>query len=783
MKPSIQSILLALCLSFVFLSCSQQQSEQRNINIIPKPVSFEKGNGNFILDAETKIIYPDDSSIKQVADFFISQIAIPTGFKLQVGSKHESSNVIVFTINENKALGKEEYQLTVNKESIVVQANDSKGLFYGMQTLLQLLPAEIFSPQKIATEIKWDIPVCKITDEPRFAWRGMHLDVSRHFFPKEFIKRYIDLIAMHKMNVFHWHLTDDNGWRIEIKKYPLLTDVSAWRVNREDMPWRKATTPPKPGEKADLGGFYTQGDIREIVQYAADRQIEIIPEIEMPGHTSEVFAAYPELSCTGKKLYVQPGSYWPNTDIFCAGNEEVFTFIENVLDEVAELFPSKYIHIGGDEADKTKWGKCSKCQKRINDENLEDENELQSWFIKRIEKYLISKNKRMIGWDEILEGGLAPEATVMSWRGVQGGIEAARQGHDVVMSPGTHCYFDHYQADPEFEPLAIGGFTTLKKVYSFDPIPTELNTDQAKHVLGGQGNVWTEYISTPEHAEYMAVPRMTALAEVLWTPKKDLDWDCFRKRMLTQYKRFDLMDVNYSKGSWKVDIQPAQQNDGGFSIVLESEQLEPIHYTVDGGDPSPESPIYGKPIKIDKTTTVKAGIFVDGKLKEKISEKTISMHKALGKKGVLKENPSKRYFAKGAASLTDGLTGSGNFRDGYWLGFKGKDMDLEIDLGETIEITSISEKFFQRGASWVFLPKEVVFTILDNDKNILSEKILVPRASLNHEGKIVEVFEANFEKVKGRYVQVMAKSIKTCPAWHEGAGGECWIFTDEVIVE
>jgi hexosaminidase len=783
-KPSIQSILLALSLSFIFLSCSQQKVEQSDINIIPRPVSFEKGNGNFILNAETKIVFPDDKSVKQVADILISKIAISTGFQLTRGNEFDSKNVIVLNLsNCMKEDGAESYRLMVTEDIVSISAYKSNGLFYGIQTLLQLLPIEIYSSQKITTEIKWDIPACRITDEPRFAWRGMHLDVSRHFFPKEFIKRYIDLIAIHKMNIFHWHLTDDNGWRIEIKKYPLLTDVSAWRVNREDMSWRKATAPPKPGEKADLGGFYTQDDIREIVQYAAERQIEIIPEIEMPGHTSEVFAAYPDLSCARKKLYVQPGNYWPNTDIFCAGNEEVFTFIENVLDEVAELFPSKYIHIGGDEADKTEWRKCSKCQKRIKDENLEDENELQSWFIKRIEKYLISKNKQMIGWDEILEGGLAPEATVMSWRGVQGGIEAAQQGHDVVMSPGTHCYFDHYQADPDFEPLAIGGFTTLKKVYSFDPIPAELNSDQAKHILGGQGNVWTEYISTPEHAEYMAVPRMSALAEVLWSPKKDMDWDSFRKRMLTQYKRFDLMDVNYSKGSWKVDIQPAQQNDGGFSIVLESEQLQPIHYTLDGSDPTPESPVYETPLKINATTTIKAGIFMDGELKEKISEKIISMHKALGKKGILKENPSERYFAKGAASLTDGLTGSKNFRDGYWMGFKGKDMDFEIDLGESTEITSISEKFYQRGASWVFLPKEVVFAILDDEKNILAEKILVPRASLNHEGKIVEVFEANFEKVKGRYVQVTAKSIITCPAWHDGAGDECWIFTDEVIVE
>jgi hexosaminidase len=348
------------------------------------------------------------------------------------------------------------------------------------------------------------------------------------------------------MNLFHWHLTDDNGWRIEIEKYPDLTNISAWRVDREDKPWRERE-PQKEGEEATYGGFYTKEEIKDIIEYASSRYVRILPEIEMPGHTSEVFAAYPEYSCNGKIFTVRPGSYWPNREIFCAGNDSVFVFIQDILSEVTELFPFEYVHIGGDEADKTRWRECSKCQNRIKTENLKDENELQSYFIKRIEKFLDSKNKKLIGWDEILEGGLAPEATVMSWRGMQGGIDAARLGHEVVMCPGSHCYFDHYQADPETQPVAIGGFTDLEKVYSFNPIPTDLLETEKKYIIGAQGNVWTEYIPTPEHAEYMALPRMTALAEILWTPLNKQDYQDFRKRLDIQFERFDLLEINYCK--------------------------------------------------------------------------------------------------------------------------------------------------------------------------------------------------------------------------------------------
>jgi hexosaminidase len=373
----------------------------------------------------------------------------------------------------------------------------------------------------------------------------MHLDVCRHFFQKEFIKRYIDLMALHKLNVFHWHLTEDQGWRIEIKRYPRLTEIGAWRVDREDQPWDKRL-PPQNGEKATYGGFYTQEEVREIVAYAGERFITVVPEIEMPAHATAALAAYPELSCTGGPFAVMPGGVWPIVDIFCAGNEGTFEFLEGVLDEVAGLFPGRYIHIGGDEAAKENWKNCPKCQSRIRSEGLKDEAGLQSYFIRRVEKILIAHHKRLIGWDEILEGGLAPEATVMSWRGMEGGIAAARAGHDIVMSPTSHCYFDYYQTESD-EPKPTGACLPLEKVYSFEPVPDDLEPDRQRFILGAQGNLWTEYVPTPERAEFMALPRMCALAEAVWSPKDKRNLNDFLERMVRHYRYLDLMDVHYCR--------------------------------------------------------------------------------------------------------------------------------------------------------------------------------------------------------------------------------------------
>ena len=619
---------LLIFIFILFVSC-KKKPVSTEINIIPRPTNFFMGNSYFKIKDDTKIVLQSENKeLRMLSEYLASTLRRISGFEIPVVLYDEAREVngdIIFLLSGIHNKSDEAYQFEYRNTNYILQANSGKGIFYGMQTLLQLIPVEILAAENIG---QFEIPGVNLNDSPRFAYRGMHLDVSRHFFPKEFILKFIDIMATYKLNTFHWHLTDDNGWRIEIKKYPLLTEVAAWHVDREDQPWSERAL-QKPGEEATYGGFYTQEEVKEIVKYAQDRYITVIPEIEMPGHSREVFAAYPELSCTGKKLTVIPGNYWPNADIYCAGKEETFEFIENVLDEVIELFPSKFIHIGGDEADKTEWKKCKLCQARIKKEGLKDENELQSYFIKRIEKYVVSKGKKIIGWDEILEGGLAPEATVMSWRGMQGGIDAAKQGRDVIMTPTSFCYFDYYQADRDFEPVAIGGFTTLKQVYSFEPVPTELTEEQAKHILGAQGNIWTEFIPTPEHAEYMAIPRMLAIAEVGWTKKNKRNFDHFNRRLQAHFKKFDLQNINYSKGSYKVEIIPETDSiSGKMNVKLESEIWNAkIYYSIDGNLPDTSGILYKDPFIVEKNTLIKAGVFEKGKLKEKLSELIIEEKK------------------------------------------------------------------------------------------------------------------------------------------------------------
>ncbi len=501
-------------------------------SIIPQPMEMSKGNGNFILDKSCGLQYDaSNKEVARIAEFFNKYLS--ELYNMDLG-KTPGEKTIQFKIIGSSNLGKEGYLLKVSDKSVVIVATEPNGLFYGMQTLKQMLPVD-------AKNGNLEIPVIDIKDQPRFAWRGNMLDVGRHFFPVSFIKEYIDILAMYKINTFHWHLTEDQGWRIEIKKYPLLTEIGHWRD--ETMLGHYSNNPEYDG--IGYGGFYTQDQAREIVRYAAERYITVVPEIEMPGHAGGALASYPYLGCTGGPYEVK--KIWGvHKDVFCAGKEETFEFLQNVLDEILDIFPSEFIHIGGDECPKDAWKQCDACQKRIKENGLKDEHELQSWFVSRMDKYLASKGRRLLGWDEILEGGLAPGATVMSWRGEAGGIEAAKQNHDVVMSPNSHMYIDHYQSrDTENEPLAIGGFLPVEKVYSYEPIPAELSSSEAKHILGVQTNLWTEYIATTKKAEYMLLPRLQAEAEVGWTKKELKNYDDFEKRLLVDYKRLDKLGINY----------------------------------------------------------------------------------------------------------------------------------------------------------------------------------------------------------------------------------------------
>jgi len=580
---------LVACAVLVAIGCATEGDAP---SLIPAPVHFEMQTGAFSLDEAAKLAVSDaaDGELVQLAELVGAEIRAATG--LPLSTDEGDAGQILLTIDPDAAgpalttdspLARDEsYALTVTPEGIEIRAATHAGLFYGTRTLLQLLPS---SP---AEAEGWTVPALEIRDHPRFVYRGLHLDVGRHFFPPEYIMRYIDVLARHKLNVFHWHLTEDQGWRLEIEGYPRLAEVSAWRA--ETIVEKNFN--PYVGDGVPYGGYYTRDEVRDIVAYAAERYVTIVPEIEMPGHSVAVLAAYPELACT-------PGPFEVSTvwgvkdDIYCP-HERTFEFLENVLTEVMELFPSPYIHIGGDEAPKRRWQESPVAQEIIRREGLADEFELQSWFIQRIESFLLQNGRRLIGWDEILEGGLAPQATVMSWRGVNGGIEAARQGHDVVMTPTSHMYFDYYQGrDRETEPLAIGGYLPLELVYAYEPVPAELTGEETHRVLGAQGNVWTEYIKTPEHVDYMAYPRALALAELNWSPRSARDWPDFRERLPAGLARLGELGVNYRIPEPTGLEEDRLTLDGWIGLDLGNPlPWGEIRYTLDGTDPTAASRKY-----------------------------------------------------------------------------------------------------------------------------------------------------------------------------------------------
>ena len=785
-KITIKKIYISyFCILSLFFSCNNNLNTmtKSSINIIPKPTSLKSSGSSFDLLSINGIYIENNSTDeKEIAEIFQNYLRPLKKLKIE-HSTHDVKNKINISLNPKHNLKEESYKLKIDDEkSVTLKASSKSGLFYGFQSFRQLCDPDL---EKKIKPNNTAIPSCDIIDTPSFSYRGMHLDVSRHFFDIEFVKTYIDMIALHKMNVFHWHLTDDNGWRIEIKKYPLLTEKSAWRVDRRHEPW-KEQSPANPEEQATYGGFYTQEEIKDVVAYAKKRNIMIIPEIEMPGHTSEVFAAYPELSCNNKYIPVNPGSYWPNIDIFCAGNDAVFSFLRDVLEEVSLLFPGPYIHIGGDEAEKTNWEKCEKCQNRIKEKNLKNEHELQSWFIKEIEKFILSKNKKLIGWDEILEGGLAKSATVMSWRGFQGGIQSAKSGHDVIMCPVSHCYFDYYQSNPENAPAAaFGGMTTLKTVYSFDPIPKELNSNNSKHILGGQGNLWTEYVQTPKIAQYRVLPRMTALSEVLWSGPKKYTYEDFYLRLQDLQKRFDKLNWTYADGSFEVNINSVQDNQQSPVLVsLSSEHPgKPIYYTTNKDQPDQGSKIFYKNFPITKTTTIKAVIpKPDGTLSA-VSKKTFYFHKAMGKTVNYITKYVKKYSGAGEQNLIDGLIGTTNHNDGYWQGWEKINMEVLVDLQQSTKVNTIICGFLESHRSWIFLPETVEISFSSDGERFINKKSYVLEDGEHYSDPNRKEVIFNELNQSARYILIKAVNKEICPNWHAGSGGKAWVFSDEIVIE
>ncbi|MDR1584467.1 MAG: family 20 glycosylhydrolase [Prevotellaceae bacterium] len=593
--------IIAVLLLISIISCkTDDKSYNQGINVTPKPVMLIQKDGKFTLKDNTVFII-NDESVEKVVDFFIAKIQRSTGYLLSKQHDKLSNNYIDIRLVADLDVNDEGYAIDVISNGITVKAKTLQGIFYGLQTVMQLFPAEIESPEIV--KVSWTIPNVSIKDEPRFKYRGQHLDVCRHFLNVEYIKKQLDVLAMFKINKLHWHLTEDQGWRIESKKYPKLNSISTKRTE---------------GEGHVYGPYYyTHEQIKEIVAYAKERFIEVIPEIELPGHAVAALSAYPEYSCTGGPFEVR--NIWGvSNDVYCAGNDATFTFLTNIIEEVIPLFESDYFHIGGDECPKSRWEKCPKCQARIKNEKLKDEHGLQSWFISRIEQVLLKHNKKMIGWDEILEGGLAPSATVMSWRGEKGGIDAANMGHDVIMTPGGWLYLDHYQGDPKVEPVTIGGYTTLEKTYSYEPLPAGLDKNKANHILGAQANVWSEYLYTPEQMEYMTYPRIIALAEVTWSKKEQKDYKDFERRIANQLVRLDGHGINYHI---PVPEQPGSSLDFvAFvdSAIVELKTTRPVKilYTTNLEEPQENnSKEYSVPLKFYENTVLKArSVLPSGKM-------------------------------------------------------------------------------------------------------------------------------------------------------------------------
>lgn len=764
MKKIIMKYILVLLLSLVGVGLQAQ-------NIIPKPEIVQNKAGQEFVIKESTTIFVDKGVDNEISNEINNLLKRSKRISLK-NSSTISNNQISFL--KDLTLPTEGYSLDVSNNGIKIKASTSVGFFYGVQSLLQLLPAEAFSysPQP---DLKLSVTGVFVKDMPRFGYRGVMIDVGRHFFSPTFIKKMIDVFAMYKINTFHWHLTEDQGWRIEIKKYPKLTEVGSIRKETAVGHYSENKFDGKP-----YGGFYTQEEIKDVVAYAAKKHITIIPEIEMPGHSMAALTAYPELGCTGGPYELR--TTWGVEDHIYCPTETTFKFLEDVLTEVMELFPSKYIHIGGDEAPKITWENSQFCQDLMKKEGLKDEHELQSYFIKRIDKFVTSKGRRIIGWDEILEGGLSPNATVMSWRGEEGGIEAAKMKHDVIMTPNSYVYLDYYQGEPTLEPLAIGGFLPLEKVYSFNPISSKLTKDEAKHILGVQGNLWTEYISTPEHAEYMLFPRVFAIAELGWSSGSK-DYPEFTKRVFQNTHLLSLLGVNSSDSYLNVSFTTSKNNLGQTVVGLNSIKEDGvIRYTLDGTNVTPSSIVYNvtDKIPVNKNITIKAALFSsDGKLLSKVTSKAFEISKTTGFKYILASEPDKQK-EKGKFILTDGQKGDGNSQD-LWSGFYGKDFDWTLDLGTTLSVSSVAVGFLGDYKSWIQTPSKVEILMSTDGINFKSVK-------LKDFGKMTDLSQhalhlnLDFGKTNARFIKVTAKNQGLLPEGHPSAGNPSWIFVDEISV-
>lgn len=808
---------------FIGLFYSFQSFSQ--VNLLPMPVESKVLPGNFNLSSKTVIVL-DGLSFSKSSIFLTDYLKKYYGLSLTTVSRDlglKTNRILLHSDKVEKA-NPGAYTMEIDDNKISIAGDNEQGVFYGIQTLIQLLPLPSKTSSKAGKALI--VPNARITDYPRFAYRGAHLDVCRHFFSVNEVENYIDRLAQYKFNTFHWHLTEDQGWRIEIKKYPRLTQVGGYRNGTVIGRY-----PGTGNDSIRYGGFYTQKQIKEVVKYAADRYIDVIPELELPGHASAAIAAYPQLSCfPAESTKVPPAAPWAGSrtgkqvqqtwgvfeDVFCP-SEYTFKFLQDVLDEIIPLFPSKYVHIGGDECPKESWKRSEFCQKIIREKGLKDEHGLQSYFIQRMEKYINSKGKQIIGWDEILEGGLAPNATVMSWRGEDGGIEAARQNHNVIMTPGTYCYFDHSQSKNE-DSVTIGGYLPLEKVYAYEPVPSALQASESKYVLGAQVNVWTEYIGNISKLEYMVFPRLLAMAEVLWSPKEKRSWREFQRRLPHLFDRLESQNINYSKAYYDLDasVVPDYNNKGilwKLKSAGEGQHVISSYYPTDIlSIARPAQDSTGK-IAPSGLTPAKLHVafmetFMDSALIPitysgiahatlyKISQEAMGGHNTLeqrkavsnisqlfslnlasGKPVTLQENASLSYPGNGAFTLVDAVQNKvGLMKSTEFIGFNGKDLTATIDLLESTDIRYIALHVFEQTGSWIYRPAQVLFYISNDNQNFV-----LFDSTQTATGKGQLKYEVN-KTSKTRFIKVVAKNAGIIPTGSQGAGNPAWLFVDEIEI-
>lgn len=778
MKRISFNLMGVLCILFstCFYACSEKRTLNSDYEIIPKPLDVNcKGDASFLLKDGVAVIYPENNRMMQDnAEFLVDYVERQTGVKLtsHAGMPVDGAICLTLDLSDDNA---EAYKLIVNDKRVCISGASEAGVFYGIQTLRKSLP--------VAQDINVNLSAVEIYDKPRFAYRGAMLDVARHFYTVDEVKTFIDMLALHNINRFHWHLTDDQGWRIEIKKYPKLMSVASERKETVVGRWYSGIYDGKP-----YGGYYTQDELRDVIDYAAKRHITIIPEVDLPGHMQAALTAYPELGCTGGPYEVR--TIWGvSQDVLCVGNDFTLQFVKDVLSEVADIFPSEYIHIGGDECPKVRWEKCPKCQERIKSLGLKSdakhtkEQRLQSYMIQEAAKYLKEKGKRIIGWTEILEGGLVPDATLMSWIGESGGIEAAHQHHDVIMTPNTYLYFDYYQSKKvEDEPLAIGGYLPIEKTYNYEPMPKELTKEEQQYIKGVQANLWTEYIPVFSQVQYMVLPRLGAAAEVQWTDPSKKDYKDFLRRVPHLVAVYDCYGWNCATHVYDVNVDmKADTVNHVLNVQLSTMADDPIYYTLDGQDPTEKSLKYTKPFTIDQSVVLKT-MAVHPDRTSKISVDTIRFNKATLKPVVLLQPNESRFSPDGPVVLVDGRNGNHSFDTGAWLAVAGNDLEAVINMQAETILSSASVHVYVRKDAWLFDARGFSVSVSSDNKNYKEVASQEYKQMQESDSDGIIEHELSFDPCKATYVKIKVISEKSMPDWHWDAGKAPFLLVDEIIL-